>query len=42
MKSQPRKQIITIRIFNMARSKVTNQTLKVGQLVEYNVKNIFL
>ena len=35
-------KIITIHIlFNISRSK-GNQTVKIGQLIEYNVSNIFL
>ena len=40
--SQPAQQTITIHILaNISRSK-GNQTLKFGQLIEYNLKNIFL
>ena len=42
MKSQPGKQTITIHILtNISRSK-GNQTMKFGQLLEYNMRNIFL
>ena len=42
MKSQDGQQIITIHIFpDIYRSK-GNQTMKLGQLIEYNMKNIFL
>ena len=42
MKSQLGKQTIAIRILpNISRSK-DNQTLKFGQLIEYNMRNIFL
>ena len=42
MTPQPGKQTIAINIFhNIARSK-ENQTMKFGQLVEYNMRNIFL
>ena len=42
MASQAGQQIITINIFpTISRSK-NNQTMKFGQLVEYNMKNIFL
>ena len=42
MTSQPGKQTISIRISpNISRSK-DNQTMKFGQLVDYNRKNIFL
>ena len=40
--SQTEQQIITIYILpNISRSKV-NQTIKFGQLIEYNIRNIFL
>ena len=42
MMSQTGKQIITIHIlFNVLRSK-DNQTVKFGQLIEYNIRNNFL
>ena len=42
MTSQPGKQIIAIHILhNISRSK-GNQTMKFGQFIEYNKKNIFL
>ena len=42
MTSQPRKQIIVIHVLlNILRNK-DNQTMKFGQLREYNIKNIFL
>ena len=42
MTSQPGKQTIEIHILtNISRSK-GNQTMKLGQLIEYNKKNIFL
>ena len=42
MTSQTIQQIIIIHIFsNISRSK-GNQTIKFGQLIEYNMKNIFL
>ena len=42
MTSQPRKQTIAIHILpNIQRSK-GNQTMKFGQLIKYNMKNIFL
>ena len=42
MTSQADKQIITIHILpNISRSK-DNQTVKFGQLIEYNMGNIFL
>ena len=42
MTSQPGKQTIAIHIFpNISRSK-GNQTIKFGQSIEYNMRNIFL
>ena len=42
MMSQIRHQIIAIHILpNISRSK-GNQTMKLGQLLEYNMRNIFL
>ena len=42
MTSQPGYQTIVIHIFpNISRSK-DNQTMKFSQLIEYNIKNIFL
>ena len=42
MTSQPGKQTITIHILlNIFRSK-GNQAIKFGQLIEYNMRNIFL
>ena len=42
MASQTGQQIITIHILlNISRSK-SNHTVKVGQLIEYNTRNIFL
>ena len=39
---QPGKQIIAIKILpNTSRSK-DNQTMKIGQLIEYSMRNIFL
>ena len=41
MASQPGKQTITIHILpNVSRTK-RNQTMKFGQLTEYNVRNIY-
>ena len=41
MTSQPGSQTITIHILpNISRSK-DNQTMKFGQLIEYNMRNIF-
>ena len=42
MSSEPRKQAIAIQILsNISRSK-GNQALKFGQLIDYNMRNIFL
>ena len=42
MKSQPDYQTITIHILlNISRSN-NNQAMKFGQLIEYNMRNIFL
>ena len=42
MTSQPGQQTIVIHILsNISRSK-GNQTMKFGQLIEYNMRNIFL
>ena len=42
MTSQPGKQTIAIHILpNISRSK-GNQAMKTGQLIEYNMRNIFL
>ena len=42
MASQPTKQRIAIHILtNISRSK-SNHTVEFGQLIEYNMKNIFL
>ena len=42
MTSQPGKQTIPIHIYpNISRSK-SNQAIKVGQLIEYNIRNSFL
>ena len=42
MMSQPGKQTIAIHIFpNISRSK-GSQTIKFGQSIEYNMRNIFL
>ena len=42
MKSQSGQQTVTIRILpNISRSK-GNQTMKFGQLIEYNKGNIFI
>ena len=42
MTCQPRKETITVYIlFNISETK-SNQTMKYGQVIEYNLKNIFL
>ena len=41
MTSEFRKRAIAIHISNISRSK-GNQTMKFGQLIEYNMRNIFL
>ena len=42
MKSQSGYQTVTVKVLaNISRSK-GNQTMKFGQLVEYNMRNIFL
>ena len=42
MMSKPEKQTITLHILpNISRSK-DNQTMKFAQLIEYNMRNIFL
>ena len=42
MTSQPGKQTIAMHLLhNISRSK-GNQTMKVGQLIEYNKENVFL
>ena len=42
MTSQPGKEIIVKHILpNISRSK-NNQTMKFGQLIEYNMRNIFI
>ena len=42
MTSQPGKQIISINILSNNSRITGNQTIKFGQLIEYNIKNIFL
>ena len=42
MMSQPGKQIIAIHILANISQNKDNQTMKPGQLIEYNKKNIFL
>ena len=42
MTSQPGKQTVSIHVLpNNSRSK-GNQTMKYGQLIEYNMRNIFV
>ena len=41
MTSQPGKQTIVIQILSVSRSK-GNQAMKFGQLIKYNMRNIFL
>ena len=41
MTSQPGKQTITIHISPNISKRKSNQTMKFGQLIEYNMKNIF-
>ena len=42
MTSQPEKHMTAIhKLFNISRSKY-NQTMKFGQFIEYNMRNIFL
>ena len=42
MTSQPDKQTIAIHIFpNISRTKF-NQTMKLGQIIEYNMRNTFV
>ena len=42
MMSQPGKQTIAIHILPNISKSTGNQTMKLGQLIEYNMKNIFL
>ena len=42
MTSQPGEQTTTEHIFPNIPSSKSNQTMKFGQLVEYNMRNIFL
>ena len=42
MTSQPRKQAIPIHILSYISRCKENQKLKVGQLIEYNMRKIFL
>ena len=40
--SQPGKQTIPIHILSIISKSKSNQTMKFGQLIEYNMRNIFL
>ena len=42
MTTQPGKQIIAIRILSNISRRKDNQTLKFGQLMEHNMRKIFL
>ena len=42
MTSQPRKQTIAIQILPKISKSKDNQVIKFGQLIEYNIRNIFL
>ena len=42
MTSQPGKQTIAIRILSNILRSTGNQTIKFGQLIQYNMKNNFL
>ena len=42
MTEQPGKQTIAIHIFSYISRSKGNQTVKFGQLIEYNMRNIFL
>ena len=42
MTSQPRKQTIAIHILPYISRSKDNQTVKLGQLIEYNMRKIFL
>ena len=42
MTSQPGKQTIVIDILSYISREKDNQTMKFGQLIDYNVRNIFL
>ena len=42
MTSQPGEQTITLHIFPIVSRSKDNQTIKFGQLIEYNKRNIFL
>ena len=42
MTSQPGKQTITKQILPTISRSIENQTMKLSQLIEYNMRNIFL
>ena len=42
MTSQPRKQTIATQILPKISKSKDNQVIKFGQLIEYNIRNIFL
>ena len=42
MTSQPRKHAIAIQILPKISKSKDNQVIKFGQLIEYNIRNIFL
>ena len=42
MASQPEKQTIAIHILTKIFRNKSNQKMKFGQLIEYNMRNIFL
>ena len=42
MTSQPGKQRIAINTWHSISKSKENQTMKFGQLIEYNVRNVFL
>ena len=42
MTSQPRKHTIAIQILPKISKSKDNQVIKFGQLIEYNIRNIFL
>ena len=42
MTSQPGKQTVAIHVLPNVSQNKGNQTMKVGQLIEYNMRNIFL
>ena len=42
MTSQTAQQIITVHIFSNTSGSKVNQTVKFSQLIEYNMRNIFI